>query len=45
MIAFTPRKRGLHDYIAGTLVYKAWALQAAGAGAGASSAGTPSAGV
>jgi len=29
MIAFTPRKRGLHDYIAGTLVYKSWALQGA----------------
>jgi uncharacterized RDD family membrane protein YckC len=31
MIAFTPRKRGLHDYIAGTLVYKSWALQGAAA--------------
>jgi uncharacterized RDD family membrane protein YckC len=28
MIAFHPRKRGLHDIIAGTLVYKAAALRA-----------------
>jgi uncharacterized RDD family membrane protein YckC len=26
MVAFTPRKRGLHDYVAGTLVCKAWAV-------------------
>jgi uncharacterized RDD family membrane protein YckC len=31
MIAFTPQKRGLHDYVAGTLVYKASALQSAAA--------------
>jgi len=31
MVAFTPQKRGLHDYIAGTLVYKTWAAQAAAA--------------
>jgi uncharacterized RDD family membrane protein YckC len=37
MIAFTPQKRGLHDYIAGTLVYKASALQ----GAAAARSGVP----
>jgi uncharacterized RDD family membrane protein YckC len=29
LAAFTPRKRALHDYVAGTLVYKSWALRAA----------------
>jgi uncharacterized RDD family membrane protein YckC len=31
LAAFTPRKRALHDYVAGTLVYKSWAVQAAAA--------------
>jgi uncharacterized RDD family membrane protein YckC len=32
MVAFTPRKRALHDYVAGTLVYRTWAVQAAAGG-------------
>ena len=26
MVAFTPRKRGLHDYLAGTLVCRSWVV-------------------
>ncbi len=32
MVAFNPRKRALHDFLAGTVVYKRWAAELAASG-------------